>query len=185
MLAVLVDKVAAVEGELAFFASALYDYDGAEKANNDLILLKVLEMIKEEVDIRLERHCHPTLHAEIYQYLGEYQSLNNSPLPPEELAANDETLNNELIEFEKIIDCMIDVYDGLNVETMPMETWLPILDYKLPISMDIKFYIDGVLKVPIKPTVVSLSDRLNSATNQVKQKGKKKKKKNKKKKKKN
>ncbi|XP_060880123.1 uncharacterized protein LOC132952026 [Metopolophium dirhodum] len=177
-LAVLVDKVAAVEGELAFFATSLYDYDGAEKTDNDLILLRILEMIKEEVDIRLGRHCHPTPHTEIYQYLGEYESLNNSPPPPEELTPNDETLENELIEFGKIIDSMIDVYDGLDVETMPMETWLQILDYRLPISMDIKFYIDGMLKVPIKPDE-TWSDRLKGATKKENNEGNGKKKKKK------
>ncbi|CAI6369079.1 unnamed protein product [Macrosiphum euphorbiae] len=180
-LAVLVDKVAALEGELAFFATSLYDYDGAERTEDDLILLRVLEMIKEEVDVRLERHCHPTPHSDIYTYLGKYQSLNKSPPPPEELAPNDETLKNELIEFEKIIDCMLDVYDGLDVETMPMETWLPILDYRLPVSMDIKFYIDGVLKVPIKPEETG-SDRLKGAAKKEKKDGAKPRKKKSKKK---
>ncbi|XP_003242025.1 uncharacterized protein LOC100572792 [Acyrthosiphon pisum] len=180
MFAVLVDKVAAVQGELSFFATGLYDYDGAKNKDDDLILLRMLELIKQEVDIRLERNCHPTPHTEIYQYLGEYESLNNSPTPPEELAPNDETLENELIEFEKIIDCMIDVYDGLGVETMPMETWLPIIDYRIPISMNIKFYINNVLKVQSDETG---SDRLKSVTNQEKKEGKKKKKKKSKKKK--
>jgi len=133
-------------------------------------------MIKEELDIRLERHCYPTPHEEIYQYLGEYQSLNASPPPPDGLTPDDETLKNELAEFEKIIDCMIDVYDGLDVETMPTETWLEILDYRLPINMEIKFYIDGMLKSPIKPEDI-WSDRLKDASKKEKKDEKKKKKK--------
>jgi len=138
-LAVFVDKVAAVEGELELFATGLWDYEKTKNKNDEHIkMFKGFEKIKKKVDEKINHNCYLTPPEEIYRYLGKYGSLNNSPPSPDELASDDETLKSELAEFDKIIDCMLHVYDGLDVETMPMKTWLQILDYRLPISMKIK-----------------------------------------------
>ncbi|XP_022169724.1 uncharacterized protein LOC111033342 [Myzus persicae] len=161
-LGILVDKVAAVDGELAFFTTGLYDLDGAEKT--DFGIFDVFEMMRTEVNERLERHCHITPIEDVYEYLSKYETLNVSPTPPGELTPNEDTLKLELNEFSKIIDSMIDVYDGLNVETLPMETWILILDYRLPISMNIKFYIDGYEKNTVEQTPkTEMSERLGEA----------------------
>lgn len=148
MLLVLMDKVAAVEGELIFFSLMLYDYDTADETNDKFILLKVFKMILEDVNKMLKKHCGDTEDKTIYEYLGKYESLNDSPTPPDKLEINKETLTCEVDEFKKIINSMIEVYHGLDVETMPMETWIQILDYKLPVSLEIKLFIKGLLTDP-------------------------------------
>jgi len=163
---IFIDKVAAVDGEQNFFATALYDLDNAHEARpeNYLVFFKVLEKVKEEVDKRINLFCFPTPHSEVYQYLGKYETLNESLCHPDELTPDDNTLKLEVIEFKKVIDCMIKVYDELDVETMSMETWLLILSYESPISMNIKLDVDESSEKPIPPNPEKyLSHRLMEA----------------------
>jgi len=152
---VFVDKVAAVDGELAFFANALHDYDDAKRKNDDLLLFNVLEMVKKEVDKRLDEYCYLTPHTEVYEYLGMYATLDVSAPSPDKLTPDDSTLRRELDEFQKVINCMLDVYDGLDVETMSMKTWIQILQYDMPINMAIKLYTDDKNEKPNPDEVMS------------------------------
>lgn len=56
---------------------------------------------------------------------------------------------------------MIQIYDLLNIQTMSMETWIRVLEYKVPISQNINLFIDDVA---LKRTPEnSMSERLKAA----------------------
>jgi len=155
---VFIDKLAAVDGELAFFTTALYDYYGAKKTNDNHILFNVLKLVKKEVEMKIDKYCHLT-HTEIFEYLKKDANLVVSKPPPDASKSDELLIRCQLEEFQKVIDCILDVYDKLNIETMPMVTWMQILYYRIPLEMGIQLYIHNEDKNPNPP----MTDRLKEA----------------------
>jgi len=153
-------KVAAMEGELALFTTMLYNYDYAHGTDE---LLSVLKIIHTEFKKNLSTYCGNVDTDTIYKYLGKYRDLNESP--SENLSANNETLENKMTEFKEIISSMIDVYGSLDVEIMPTKTWIQILDYRLPISMNIKFYKDNKNILKERKLKKTMSERFSKKNN--------------------
>ncbi|XP_026812690.1 uncharacterized protein LOC113553521 [Rhopalosiphum maidis] len=185
---VFMDMVAAVDGDLDEFVKGLYDYDSADEDGSDITQLNVLKFLKEDVDKDFAKRCNVVASSD-----GDYLSKCNIQNTPSDEAAS--MLEQKMARFDKIVNCMIDVYDGLDVEAMPMDTWIRILEYNIPISKQIKFFIDDTPMVRssegtrtkrfIKALQLASKEETPEEKKEKKEKKKKKKKKKSKKQKKN
>ncbi|KAE9536355.1 hypothetical protein AGLY_007144 [Aphis glycines] len=149
---VFMDKLAVVDGGLKVLSNGLYDYDSGDEQGSDLVQINVLEALLKEVDDKLAKNCHKTSEEEIMWYMkqcytaqiGEYQSLDAA-----------------LTDFNNLINCMIEIYDLFNVQTMPIETWLRVLEYRVPISKNINLFVND--KAFERTRESGMSERLRAA----------------------
>ncbi|CAH1716225.1 unnamed protein product [Aphis gossypii] len=153
---VFMDKMAVVDGDLKVLSSGLYDYDSGHEEGSDIVQINVLEALLKEVDEKLADDCHKTSEEEIIGYMkqcytaqiGEHQSLDAA-----------------LTDFNNLISCVIEIYDLFNVQTMPMETWLRVLEYRVPISKKINLFVDD--KAYERTRESAMSERLKAAIKQA------------------
>ncbi|XP_060841467.1 uncharacterized protein LOC132922135 [Rhopalosiphum padi] len=136
-IVVLMGKVAAVDGDLNEYVKGLYDYDSADEDGSDITQFNVLKLFKDDVDKELTKKCTAVDSSD-----GDYLSRCNIQNTPPGEPAPESVLDQKMVRFDKIVNCMIDVYNELDVEAMPMATWIRILEYSIPIGKQINFFID-------------------------------------------
>lgn len=149
---VFMDKMAVVDGDLKVLSTGLYDYDSGDEQGSDIVQINLLEALLTEVDQKLAEDCHKTSEEEMIDNMKQCYTVQTG---------DDQSLSTALTDFNNLINCVIEIYDLFNVQMMPMETWLRVLDYRVPISKNINLYMDD--KAFERTRENTMSERLKAA----------------------
>lgn len=149
---VFMDKMAVVDGDLKVLSAGLYDYDSGDEEGSDIVQINVLEGLLTEVDQKLAEDCYKASEEEVIEYMKQCYTAQ---------IGDDHSLSTALTDFNNLVNCVIQIYDLLNIQTMPMETWLRVLEYRVPISKNINLFVD--VKAFERTRENSMSERLKAA----------------------
>ncbi|KAF0769158.1 eukaryotic translation initiation factor 3 subunit A-like [Aphis craccivora] len=155
--AVFMDNMAVVDGDLKVLSAGLYDYDSGDEESSDIVQINMLGALLTEVEKKLTEECHKTSEIEMIENMEQYYTAQTS---------DDSSLSTALTDFNNLVNCVIQIYDLLNVQTMPMETWIRVLEYRVPISKNINLFRD--VNAFERTRENSISERLKAALEESK-----------------
>lgn len=145
MLAVFVDKLASTHGDLRQLAvlSVVLTEFANPNSGYDHYKEHLLRLVKQNMDAAIDRNCVRAQTDDLYVQFG----VKRTHAHLEKDAVNKDP-GCIAKAYDQASVTMMDLYDGLNIVTTGMDHWKQILDYQLPVTMGVNFYmqIDEALK---------------------------------------
>lgn len=157
-LAVIADKVAAVDGHFGRMVDVAYAYDKFKRADVAHERSTTLLLMHDELNKTMDGMCVRPEPEVVYANLGLDASalLRTRGLQTDFKAA-----------FDRVVDRLIAFYHEFGVHTMAMQNWAQVLDFDVPFSRGVKveLYLDReIASDPIGRKIIQeLSSNTNTA----------------------
>jgi hypothetical protein len=132
-LIVMVDKVAAVNGNVDRLATELYQYNESLYSEK-LVLMNGVGVLKKKMDNLIETQCEVQSRETVLKKLG-FTFVRGSP------RSRQTTLQALKSIIYQITDRMIITYNSFRIESLNLETWNQILNYQSAVVLIINPYV--------------------------------------------
>lgn len=139
-LAIVADKLAAVNGHLGRMVDMTYTYDKLKRADGAHDQSTTLQLIRDELNMMIGKQCVRPEPERVYADLG----LDASSSPPPKAGASQADYKSA---FERFVDRLVAVYSEFGVHAISLKNWAQILDFDIPLSKDVNvdLYLDQMI----------------------------------------